>query len=861
MDLTQSKPTKAQWQNAEIPVCENEKLILKLMIDGWHDVNHSINLNQSLFQIIKIKYTPENEVYLYNKYFKETIQEIMVKVKTLDFVFSSNETTFKTPKNLDIIRIDNMDKTIELRKECIFEYTLLQLGRTVLLSLAKKNEDYAFALYTLLQIQKNTITLINSYVLNFIKQIIQYVMPRISMRYVMKQSPIFIEKNPNLLKYKDKTLFSHQKQLFTILKNNPETPKLILYIAPTGTGKTLSPIGISEEFRVIFVCVSSHVGWALAKSAISVGKRVAFAFGCDTASDIRLHNYAASNYSVNKKSGGIGKVDNSIGYKVEIMICDVQSYITAMHYMLSFFEEKKIVVFWDEPTITMDYEEHPIHPIMHNNWVENKISKLILSCATLPDENEIQETICDFRAYFDDAEIHTIKSYDCEKSISILNKEGLCVLPHTIQEFADYDKLLNSVEYLKKQKTMLRYFDLTEIVRYLEFIHNERILEEPYHIENYFETITDITMNSIKNYYLETFYHISSEMWGFVFEKLQNHKLPKFIAPSLSPSPPSKMSYGGNSISKMQSVCMPSPIHKAKEINKTSSLDTPITKYQPPISAGVLYTTADAHTITDGPMIFLADDVEKIGKFYIQSSKIPKEVLAKIMEKIDVNTEIQKKMSNLENILEDKMNSTTKGMDDEKKDRKEQRNETHNTEIVRLVSQIDVLRQQILSVNLENGYKPNHPKHQEKWTGVFNSSAFMPEIDDTVVKEIMELDVENYKKILLLLGIGMFSLTNHPTYMEIMKRLAYEQKLYIIIASSDYIYGTNFQFCHAVIGKDLTQMTQQKIIQAMGRVGRNKVQQEYTVRFREDEILMKLFNVMTENKEAQNMCKLFSGKI
>jgi hypothetical protein len=859
MDLTQSKPTKAQWQNAEIPVCENEKLILNLMIDGWHDVNHSINLNKSLFQIINIKYTAENEVYLYNKYFKETIQEILSKVKTLDFTFSSNEMTFKTPKNLDIIRIDNMDKTIDLRKNTIFEYTLLYFGKTVLYSLAKKNEEYAFALYTLLQIQKNTISLINSYVLNFIKQIIQYVMPRISMRYVMKQSPIFIEKNPNLLKYKDKTLFSHQKQLFTILKKNPETPKLILYIAPTGTGKTLSPIGISEQYRVIFVCVSSHVGWALAKSAISVGKRVAFAFGCETASDIRLHNFAASNYSKNKKSGGIGKVDNSIGYKVEIMICDVQSYITAMHYMLSFFEETKIVVFWDEPTITMDYEEHPIHPIMHHNWVENKISKMILSCATLPDENEIQETICDFRAYFDGAEVYTIKSYDCEKSISILNKDGICVLPHTIPDFVDYDKLLCSVEYLKKQKTMLRYFDLTEIVRYLEIIHNENIVEEPYLIENYFETITDITMNSLKNYYLETFTRIiTPEKWGVVFEKLQTHKLPKFIAPT-----PSKNSYGGNPISKIQSVCVSQPVPNTKEINKTTSLDIPTT-YQTqiaPISTGVLYTTADAHTITDGPMIFLADDVEKIGKFYIQSSKIPKEVLAKIMEKIDVNTEIQKKMSVLENILEDKMNSTTKGMDEDKKDRKEQRNETQNGEIVRLVSQIDVLRQQILSVNLENGYVPNHPKHQEKWTGVFNSTAFMPEIDDTVVKEIMELDVENYKKILLLLGIGMFSLSNHPTYMEIMKRLAYEQKLYIIIASSDYIYGTNFQFCHAVIGKDLTQMTQQKIIQAMGRVGRNKVQQEYTVRFREDEILMKLFHEMTENKEAQNMCKLFSGKI
>ena len=48
--------------------------------------------------------------------------------------------------------------------------------------------------------------------------------------------------------------------------------------------------------------------------------------------------------------------------------------------------------------------------------------------------------------------------------------------------------------------------------------------------------------------------------------------------------------------------------------------------------------------------------------------------------------------------------------------------------------------------------------------------------------------------------------------MEIMKRLATEQKLFLIIASSDYIYSTNYQLCHGVIGKDLNNMTQQKTI-------------------------------------------------
>ena len=78
----------------------------------------------------------------------------------------------------------------------------------------------------------------------------------------------------------------------------------------------------------------------------------------------------------------------------------------------------------------------------------------------------------------------------------------------------------------------------------------------------------------------------------------------------------------------------------------------------------------------------------------------------------------------------------------------------------------------------------------------------------------------------------------------------------MIIASSDYIYGTNYQFCHELIGKDLTNMSQQKTIQALGRVGRNNIQQEYTARFREDAIIMNLFKQQEHNIEADTMCQL-----
>ena len=108
------------------------------------------------------------------------------------------------------------------------------------------------------------------------------------------------------------------------------------------------------------------------------------------------------------------------------------------------------------------------------------------------------------------------------------------------------------------------------------------------------------------------------------------------------------------------------------------------------------------------------------------------------------------------------------------------------------------------------------------------------------------------------MGIGVFVKQENVDYMEIMKKLAEEQKLYLIIASSDYIYGTNYQFCHGYLAKDLENMTQEKMIQAFGRVGRRDNQKDYTIRLRDDTLIDKLFMKEDDKIEVRNMNTLFS---
>jgi hypothetical protein len=399
--------------------------------------------------------------------------------------------------------------------------------------------------------------------------------------------------------------------------------------------------------------VARQVGLALAKSAISVEKKIAFAFGCETASDIRLHYFAATDYTINRRSGGIGKVDNSIGDKVEIMICDVKSYLVAMQYMLAFNPESRIVTYWDEPTITMDYETHELHEQIHRNWTENRISKLVLSCATLPKENEMAATTMDFRARFDDADVFTIQSFDCKKSISLLGKDGKPALPHLL--FSQYDKLQDCAIHCTENKSLLRYLDLKEIIRFIEYANRtEGVIKELYKMENYFDdNICKVTMNGLKVYYLELLSQINPEMWPAMYEALSTALPSKIQGPQSSHlrsiRSEENVRTGGQTIFRQSSVAQAQASAQGPSVNQ---------------HAGILLTTSDAHTLTDGPTIYLAEDIQKVGAFLIHQTKIPERIFTTMLEKIERNNVYQKKLDAMEKLLEDKLG---KDMDKSKK--------------------------------------------------------------------------------------------------------------------------------------------------------------------------------------------------
>ena len=41
-----------------------------------------------------------------------------------------------------------------------------------------------------------------------------------------------------------------------------------------------------------------------------------------------------------------------------------------MNYMIAFNPVDNLLMYWDEPTISMDYEDHPLHSLVNTMWKE-----------------------------------------------------------------------------------------------------------------------------------------------------------------------------------------------------------------------------------------------------------------------------------------------------------------------------------------------------------------------------------------------------------------------------------------------------------------------------------------------------------
>jgi hypothetical protein len=720
MNTSQSKLTKDEWNSIEIPVQPDEMRILKFIQKGFHSPSIVENQMQSLYNYLKVDSSPELDVYLCNTYF--SIQKVDLKIKL---------------KKADQIRVSSFTKKISV---VLYEH--------VLIDLCEKKEYFHLQWMLTLNVSRK-----NKYVMKYASECLATYIPDI--RSLTWNAVELLEKN-KYVKYKDTVLYDHQKQLFTLSKQ--EGPKLILYVAPTGTGKTMSPIGLSEKYKVIFVCAAKHVGMALMKACVSLGKPCAVAFGCKEKADIRLHNSAAVDCIRDKRSGAIRKVDNTNGSKVEIIISDIQSYLHAMEYMLQFNSPETLLKYWDEPTISMDEETHPLHDIISRNWRENKIPTVVLSSATLPK--------LDYST-FTTAPVHSIYTYESNKTIQLISPDNYIVLPHHYCKTKE--ELMQCISHIEQNLILLKYIDLGAVLAFLKDVP--------------FTTMEEITITGIKMHYL--------------------HVL--------------KTDY---------------PLDARIQLPSTIKL-----------------CSDDAWTCAHGPTMYVAHDVRKIASYCLKTAAIPETIFNDLMKNLSYNNIIAEKMGKLEKDMADK------NKDDEKE--KKMADNRVNEEVKRIQAELTRLQVSIKPITLPDVFIPNKYDHLKRYGKLDKlSTAFTSDVETSTLEKILSVEVDTAWKVLIMMGIAVFSTDVPAKYLEIVKELTAKQKLYAIFATTDFIFGTNYQFANLYIGKDLvSKLSQEKLIQTAGRVGRG-AQVPYSIRLRDDSFIHTLF-MPQENIENRIMHKLF----
>jgi hypothetical protein len=830
MNFLQNKLTRKEWESIEMPISLEEANIIRFINLCYEtkDFSKSENVIFSLSKFLKL--SDDKHEYLYQTFFEKEIQDLqkLFSMKELSTLYKEKKKA--TIKTKDFIRINSVTDKHSL--SVVYEFLLIKYMKEVLTS-----SDTALthsSLYALSKLLCLEIDFTNPFLKATINEMYQSILQEKKVSDFVWFAKNVIEKNSILMLSEPRRLYQHQKDLFQAFQNPyfeqkqaiflqeddkielyhpPFQPKLCFYVAPTGTGKTLSPLALCNQYRVIFVCAARHVGLELARCAISLNKKVAFAFGCEDTSDIRLHNSSAVIFETDYRSGAIRKIDHSVGTKVEIMISDLGSYLCAMWYMKTFNHVENILVFWDEPTISLDVTSHPFHDIIHRNWNQNSIPNIVLSSATLPPLSQLEPFQHHLRRKFENIDIFAVHSADFKKTIRVLNTRGFIEMPHFICQ--TFEEVVNVVNHLSSKKSLLRYLDLQCILSFLHTVEKLKYVPQSFYVENIFLDISMVQTETIKLHYLEVLLNIKSGCWGSLFLHLQSEREQMF---------------------------------QEKVDDDTW---------------GVYLSTKDASTLTDGPTLFLSHNTDKIGKFLIQQSKIPKQVLDTISKNIEENNRIFVKLEMCEKALQKTRDNGRDGVkkgDGIKKKDGDEKEATLKGYQVKAQRDYELLKSNIKKVELAEMYTPNKPMHLELWKPTNTvSSCFCGDIEPIVLEEIMALqNVSDDCKLLLLMGIGVFSEKVGNDYLEIVKTLVSKQKLYLVIANSDYIYGTNYQFTHAYLSKDLC-LTQEKLIQCIGRVGRNNIQHCYTVRFRDNAYSRLLFFSQEENVlEIENINRIFS---
>ena len=98
----------------------------------------------------------------------------------------------------------------------------------------------------------------------------------------------------------------------------------------------------------------------------------------------------------------------------------------------------------------------------------------------------------------------------------MLNKDNYVMVPHNMCK--THEELVECVDNCLDNLTLLRYMDLGEISKFILYINKHpdeyESVDPAYKINNYFDNVEDITMESVKLYYLKLLEYLANKSFG-----------------------------------------------------------------------------------------------------------------------------------------------------------------------------------------------------------------------------------------------------------------------------------------------------------------------------------------------------------
>jgi len=112
MDLNQEKLTKTEWESTEVPISQDEKEIMNLIMTGYFDINHIYNKKQSILNYLRLVPNENLMEHIFKEYYKSQIEKINLKY---NFKYEGNldKVKFQRVNSTERVKLDNLSSKIK----------------------------------------------------------------------------------------------------------------------------------------------------------------------------------------------------------------------------------------------------------------------------------------------------------------------------------------------------------------------------------------------------------------------------------------------------------------------------------------------------------------------------------------------------------------------------------------------------------------------------------------------------------------------------------------------------------------------------------------------------------------------------